>query len=106
MTDQPGFVNAACAVETGLSAHDLLRSLLAIEAELGRTRDGERWGPRTVDLDLLLYGDETIDDPPDLEVPHPRLVERAFALEPLVELDPEIALPDGRRLGVILAELV
>ncbi|MEZ5102189.1 MAG: 2-amino-4-hydroxy-6-hydroxymethyldihydropteridine diphosphokinase [Thermoleophilia bacterium] len=103
--DQPGFVNAACELATSLAPHELLRRLLAIEAELGRTRDGPRWGPRTLDLDLLLYGDETIDDPPVLEVPHPRLVERRFAVEPLVELDPGLRLPDGRALTDVLAEL-
>ena len=63
-----------------------------------------RFGPRTCDLDLLLYGDEVVDEP-DLVVPHPRLAERRFALEPLVELDPELTLPDGRRVADLLAGL-
>ena len=96
--DQPRFVNAAAALETSLQPRELLERLLEVERALGRDRSGERrWGPRTLDLDLLLYGDETIDEP-GLEVPHPRLAERAFVLEPLLELDPELQLPDGRRL--------
>jgi 2-amino-4-hydroxy-6-hydroxymethyldihydropteridine diphosphokinase len=78
--------------------------LLTIEGALGRRRDGHRYGPRAIDLDLLLYGDETVDLP-DLAVPHPRLVERAFVLEPLAELDPELQLPDGRRVSELLAGL-
>jgi 2-amino-4-hydroxy-6-hydroxymethyldihydropteridine diphosphokinase len=85
VTDQPRFLNGAVAVETSLGARALLDRLLAIEAELGRTREGPRGGPRTLDLDLLLYGDERLDEP-GLEVPHPRLHERAFVLEPLAEL--------------------
>jgi 2-amino-4-hydroxy-6-hydroxymethyldihydropteridine diphosphokinase len=103
--DQPRFLNGACAVETQLEPHELLARLLAIETALGRTRDGvPRYGPRTVDLDLLLYGQETVDDP-DLTVPHPRLAERRFALEPLAELDPGMTLPDGRRVADLLAGL-
>ena len=98
VVDQPRFVNAAAALETSLSPRELLERLLDVERSLGRDRAvEERWGPRTLDLDLLLYGGETIDEP-GLEVPHPRLVERAFVLEPLLELDPGLQLPDGRRL--------
>lgn len=98
VVDQPRFVNAAAVLETSLPPRELLGRLLEVERSLGRNRSvEERWGPRTVDLDLLLYGDETIDEP-GLEVPHPRLTERAFVLEPLLELDPELQLPDGRRL--------
>jgi 2-amino-4-hydroxy-6-hydroxymethyldihydropteridine diphosphokinase len=102
--DQPRFLNGACAVDTALAPRELLERLLSIEGTLGRTRDGPRWGPRTLDLDLLLYGRETVDEP-DLVVPHPELARREFALEPLVELDPALTLPDGRRLTAILAEL-
>jgi 2-amino-4-hydroxy-6-hydroxymethyldihydropteridine diphosphokinase len=103
--DQPQFLNGACAVETQLEPHELLARLLAIETVLGRTRDGiPRYGPRTVDLDLLLYGQEIVDEP-DLTVPHPRLAERRFALEPLAELDPGLTLPDGRRVADLLAGL-
>jgi 2-amino-4-hydroxy-6-hydroxymethyldihydropteridine diphosphokinase len=105
-TDQPNFLNGAVEVETELAASALLDVLHTIEDELGRVRDpGLRYAPRTLDLDLLLYGDATIADP-GLEVSHPRLAERAFALEPLVELDPALALPDGTRLAEILGSLV
>jgi 2-amino-4-hydroxy-6-hydroxymethyldihydropteridine diphosphokinase len=101
--DQPAFLNGACAVETELSPRDLLDRLLAIERALGRERGkGPRWGPRTIDLDLLLYGQETVEEP-GLTVPHPRLSERSFALEPLVELDPGLRLPDGRVLQGLLS---
>lgn len=99
--DQPPFLNGAAAVETALPARGLLERLLAIERDLGRTREGPRYGPRTIDLDILLYGGEAIDEP-GLTVPHPRLAERPFALEPLVELDPGLALPDGRLLAELL----
>ena len=96
--DQPRFLNAAAALETDLPPRELLACLLEVERALGRDRGAEeRWGPRTIDLDLLLYGDETIAEP-GLEVPHPRLAERAFVLEPLLELDPSLRLPDGRAL--------
>ena len=102
-TEQPRFVNGAAEVETDLSARGLLERLLAVERELGRDRSqGERWGPRTIDLDLLLFGDQEVDEP-GLRVPHARLAERRFVLEPLVELDAELALPDGRPLREILA---
>jgi 2-amino-4-hydroxy-6-hydroxymethyldihydropteridine diphosphokinase len=103
VVDQPPFLNGAAALETQLSARELLDLLLAVERELGRAR-GERWGPRTIDLDLLLFGGETIDEP-GLTVPHPRLHERRFALEPLVDLDPELAIPGRGRLVELLAEL-
>ena len=99
--DQPRFLNGALAADTALSPRELLDRLLAVERELGRERRGPRFGPRTVDLDLLLYGDETVDEP-GLTVPHPRLAERPFVLEPLAELDPELALPDGRRVRDLL----
>ncbi len=103
--DQPRFLNAAALVETELSATELLERLLAVERSLGRERTGPRYGPRTIDLDLLLYGDERIDQP-GLTVPHPRLAERTFALEPLAELDPDVALPDGRRVRDLLTSAV
>jgi 2-amino-4-hydroxy-6-hydroxymethyldihydropteridine diphosphokinase len=85
VVDQPRFLNGAAALETSLSARRLLELLLEVEAEFGRTREGLPGGPRTLDLDLLLYGDEHLDEP-GLQVPHPRLHERAFVLEPLEEL--------------------
>src|ERR687897_1113051 len=90
--DQPRFLNGAAAVETELSPRELLDALLAVERSLGRTREGPRFGPRTIDLDLLVYGGESFDEP-GLTVPHPRLHERAFALEPLAELDPGLLIP-------------
>lgn len=90
--EQPAFLNAAVAVETSLSPTEILATLLDIERELGRTREGPRFGPRTIDLDLLLVPGVTIDEP-GLTLPHPRLHERAFALEPLAELDPLLVVP-------------
>ena len=103
VTDQPAFLNGAAAVETELTPRELLETLLAIERALGRERR-ERWGPRTIDLDLLLYGAETVDEP-GLTVPHPHLHERRFALEPLAELDPELEIPGRGRIRDLLAEL-
>jgi 2-amino-4-hydroxy-6-hydroxymethyldihydropteridine diphosphokinase len=100
--DQPRFLNAACAVETELGPRELLERLLAIERALGRERTGPRFGPRTIDLDLLLYGNETLDEP-GLTVPHPRLAERLFVLEPLLELAPDLVLPDGRAIRDLIA---
>ena len=94
LTDQPPFVNAAARLFSDLPLRDLLAGLLAVEQELGRVRS-VRYGPRTCDLDILLAGAEVADEP-GLSVPHPRLVERRFAPEPLVELDPGLRLPDGR----------
>ena len=102
--DQPRFLNGAVALDTDLSPRELLDTLLGVERELGRTREGPRFGPRTIDLDLLLYGDETIDEP-GLTVPHPRLHERRFALEPLAELAPRLLVPACGRVESLLAEL-
>jgi 2-amino-4-hydroxy-6-hydroxymethyldihydropteridine diphosphokinase len=102
--DQPEFLNGAVAVETSLSPRELLDALLGVERELGRVRDGTQWGPRTIDLDLLVYGDEIVDEP-GLRVPHPRLHERRFALEPLAELDPELEIPGRGKVSKVLAEL-
>jgi 2-amino-4-hydroxy-6-hydroxymethyldihydropteridine diphosphokinase len=106
VTDQPRFLNAAAELSTQLRARDLLEALLGIERDLGRDRSREeRWGPRTLDLDLLLYGDEVIDEP-GLTVPHPRLAERLFVLEPLHELAPALVLPDGTPVGDLLARRI
>ena len=86
------------------SARDLLDRLLGIERRLGRTREGPRFGPRTIDLDLLLYGGEQIDEP-DLVVPHPRLTERRFVLEPLAELDSGLVVPGAGSVRALLAAL-
>jgi len=104
MVDQPCFLNAGVALDTELDPHALLELLLSIERELGRTRDGPRFGPRTIDLDLLLYGEEIVDEP-GLTVPHPRLHERRFALEPLAELDPDLAVPGRGPVQALLTGL-
>jgi len=100
--DQPRFLNAVAAIDTELEPRALLDLLLAIERELGRTREGPRFGPRTIDLDLLLYGDEVVDEP-GLAVPHPRLHERRFVLEPLAELDPGLTVPEKGSVQALLA---
>ena len=102
VVDQPRFLNGALKVETMLSPEALLDALLRIERELGRTRGTERWGPRTVDLDLLLYDDEILDEP-GLHVPHPHLHERRFALQPLADLNPDLEIPGRGRVSALLA---
>jgi 2-amino-4-hydroxy-6-hydroxymethyldihydropteridine diphosphokinase len=103
LADQPPFVNAAARLCTGIPLRNLLVGLLEVERELGRVRS-VRFGPRTCDLDILLAGAEVVQEP-GLSVPHPRLTERRFALEPLIELDPELTLPDGRPLAILLTGL-
>ena len=101
---QPKFLNAVAEVETPLTARQLLDHLLDVERRLGRERVGAQWGPRTIDLDLLLYGDETIDEP-GLLVPHPRLTERDFVLRPLAELVPSLKIPGYGTVQEALAGL-
>jgi 2-amino-4-hydroxy-6-hydroxymethyldihydropteridine diphosphokinase len=103
-TEQPKFLNGAVAVETELDPCRLLEALLSVERSLGRSRSGRRFGPRTIDLDLLLYDDEQISEP-GLVVPHPRLAERRFALEPLAELDAELVVPGRGRVTDLLRGL-
>jgi 2-amino-4-hydroxy-6-hydroxymethyldihydropteridine diphosphokinase len=98
--DQPEFRNMAVLIETSLSADELLALCLSIERESGRERR-ERWGPRTLDIDILTYGDELIDRP-GLQVPHPRIAERAFVLAPLAEIAPEIMIGE-RSIPTLLA---
>ena len=98
--DQGPYLNAVAVLETELSARQLLGGCLDIEAAHGRERR-ERWGPRTLDLDVLLYGDSTIDDD-GLSVPHPRLHERRFVLAPLLEAWPDATMPDGTVLADLL----
>jgi 2-amino-4-hydroxy-6-hydroxymethyldihydropteridine diphosphokinase len=94
---QPDYLNAVVEVSTSLPAKKLLECCLAVENEMGRLR-GERWGPRVIDIDVLTYGREEIDDP-GLVVPHPRMHERLFVLAPLLELDPDPHLPAGMRVS-------
>lgn len=89
--DQPNFLNAAALLDTELEPRQLLWNLLLIEKRLGRVRT-QPWGPRTIDLDLLLYGDEIVEED-DLRVPHPEIIRRSFVLVPLVELDPRLVHP-------------
>jgi 2-amino-4-hydroxy-6-hydroxymethyldihydropteridine diphosphokinase len=104
MVDQPRFLNGAIRLTTELAPRQLLERLLAVEEQLGRVRSGERYGPRTIDLDLLLYGDELVDEP-GLRVPHPRLAERRFVLEPLAELDPGLVVPGLGPVQALLSKL-
>ena len=98
--DQPDYVNAVMAVVTDLSPIELLRALQAIENNQGRVR-GERWGARTLDLDILLYGDQVIELP-DLIIPHVGLTERAFVLYPLYEIAPQLIIPNKGKLVDLL----
>jgi 2-amino-4-hydroxy-6-hydroxymethyldihydropteridine diphosphokinase len=100
--DQPDYVNAVMAVATDLSAVDLLRALQGIEKDHGRVRTADRWSARTLDLDLLLYGDQEINQP-DLTVPHPGIADRAFVLYPLFEIAPEGVVPGKGRIAELIA---
>ena len=103
--DQPRFLNGAAALETTLTARELLELLLAVERRFGRAREGvPPQGPRTLDLDLLLYGSARIEEP-GLRIPHPRLHERRFVLEPLAELDASLEVPGKGEIQTLLAEL-
>jgi len=96
VTDQPDFLNAVVAIDACISARELLELCLEVEASLKRVRD-IRWGPRLIDIDILLFGDATIDEE-GLHVPHPRMLERAFVMLPLAEIGADI-LVDGRRVS-------
>jgi 2-amino-4-hydroxy-6-hydroxymethyldihydropteridine diphosphokinase len=96
---QPDYLNAVIEVETDGSAYELLDACLTVERELGRERS-ERWGARTIDIDVLTFGGERIDQP-DLQVPHPRMHERAFVLVPLLELEADPPLPGDRRIATL-----
>jgi 2-amino-4-hydroxy-6-hydroxymethyldihydropteridine diphosphokinase len=100
--DQPRFLNGVVALETSLGARELLDRLLAVEQRFGRVRVPGELGPRTLDLDLLLYGDETVDEP-GLAVPHPRMHERRFVLEPLAELAPGLVVSGRGTVESLLA---
>lgn len=100
--DQPDFVNGVALVETRLTAHELLDHLQRLEQDHGRVRR-RHWGPRTLDLDLLLYGDQVINSD-RLIVPHPGIQDRDFVLKPMLDISEEVALPDGRRCQQLLDE--
>jgi 2-amino-4-hydroxy-6-hydroxymethyldihydropteridine diphosphokinase len=102
LLEQPPFLNAAAELETAHGPHELLDALLQIERDAGRVRDGERWGPRTLDLDLLHMDGVALHDE-RLTLPHPRIAERAFVLLPLAELAPDLELPGQGRVGALLA---
>lgn len=105
-TDQPDFINGVIALETTLDAPGLLAALLGIERRFGRLRNSEagRWGPRTLDLDLLLHDDQVLELP-GLSLPHPRLHERAFVLVPLAEISPGLVVPGQGRVDGLLAKV-
>jgi 2-amino-4-hydroxy-6-hydroxymethyldihydropteridine diphosphokinase len=102
--DQPDFVNAAARIRTDLEPEELLDLCKAIEVEGGRLLGGQRHGPRALDVDVLLLGDVELETE-RLTLPHPQATSRRFVLEPLLELDPELALPDGTRLSEALANI-
>jgi 2-amino-4-hydroxy-6-hydroxymethyldihydropteridine diphosphokinase len=104
LEQQPPFLNAVAELDTELAPRALLDLLLDVERQLGRERVGPRWGPRTIDLDLLVYGAETVDEP-GLTVPHPYLAERRFVLEPLAELAPGLEIPGSGTVRALLAGL-
>ena len=99
---QPDYINAVVCVDTDLAAAELLEALHGLEQTQGRVRDGSRWGPRTLDVDILLYGDESINQP-QLVVPHPGLHERNFVLYPLSEIAPALVIPGRGALSDLLA---
>jgi 2-amino-4-hydroxy-6-hydroxymethyldihydropteridine diphosphokinase len=101
VTDQPDFLNAVVALETPLPPHDLLNALLGIERAAGRQRNGERWGPRTLDLDLLHVAGQTINDE-RLTLPHPHIADRAFVLLPLNDVAPELDIPGQGKVVELL----
>jgi 2-amino-4-hydroxy-6-hydroxymethyldihydropteridine diphosphokinase len=102
--EQPPFVNAVAELATHLPPRELLDELLALEREQGRHRDGARWGPRTLDLDLLLYGDLQVEAP-GLVLPHARIAERAFVLVPLADLDADLKIPGAGVVRELLARV-
>lgn len=101
---QPDYCNAVACVETTLASRETLDGLLSIEQSMGRERVSPRWGPRLIDLDLLLYGDAVIDEP-GLQIPHPEMQRRNFVMTPLAELAPDVQLPGRGTAARIAAEL-
>ena len=101
--DQPDFINAAALIETDLDPAALLHTVVAIESDMGRVRNFQ-WGPRVMDIDILLC-DRAVINTPELTIPHPRMMERAFVMAPLAEIAPDLELPDGRKPQEILEGL-
>ncbi len=106
VADQPNFLNLVAAYETTLSPEELLAACKSVEAEVGRV-ESYRWGPRLIDVDILLYGDQVVDSSePDLQIPHPRMAQRAFVLVPLAEIAPDLAVPpQGNTVRRLLYEV-
>lgn len=102
--NQPDYINAVAVIDTELTPIELLDCTQAIELEHGRVRKEERWGPRTLDLDILLYGNEVIDSE-RLTIPHYGMKEREFVLYPLAEIEPNLQLPDGAELTKLLKQV-
>ena len=100
VTEQPAFLNAVARGRTSLEPVELLDALQAIEHDLGRVRE-QHWGPRVIDIDILLYGSEVIDEP-RLQIPHPYMSQRGFVLRPLADLAAGLTLPDGSLVGELL----
>ncbi len=103
VTEQPDFINLVAEVETSLDPHQLLRRCLGVENEMGRVREAH-WGPRLIDVDVLLFGEEVSQDD-ELVLPHPEMLNRAFVLVPLLEIAPDLAMPDGRSIAGALEAL-
>ncbi|RYD02826.1 hypothetical protein N752_22695 [Desulforamulus aquiferis] len=101
--NQDWFLNTVAEIETSLTPQELLEQLANIEKALGRTRE-QHWGPRTIDLDILLYGQKQINLP-NLQIPHPRMTQRAFVLAPLADLCPDMILPDGQNINTLLKKV-
>lgn len=101
---QPPYVNAVAAIDTDLTAWQLLQATQSIEQQQGRNREGPRWGPRTLDIDILLYGENVINEP-QLQVPHPGLSQRNFVLYPLYDIAPELVIPGRGSLAYLLKQI-
>ncbi len=104
VTEQPEFLNLAAEAFTTLAPTELLRAVKSLEAALGRPKTGPRWGPRVIDIDILLYDGAPVEAP-DLVVPHPGMEERAFVMVPLAEIAPDLVLPSGRRAAEVAKAL-
>ncbi len=104
VVDQPAFINSVVELDTTLPPGGLLDALLSLERQAGRVRGGERWGPRALDLDILLYGQELVSDA-GLRIPHPHIAQRAFVLLPLAEIAPQLMVPGQGRVSDLLARI-